>query len=80
MFNVQCSPAVIPFKLVVDTNQSRGGPQAPPSLIEGDKTQDFIKIVRNGSTIFAYNVTLKVEPLTESSGKQIKVPLVSIKR
>jgi hypothetical protein len=72
------SSAVISFNLVVNTNQSRGGPQAPPSLVEGDKTQNFIKIVRNGSTHFAYIVRLKVEPLTESSGMLALIKIIAI--
>ena len=61
--------AVISFELIVDTDESRGGPQSPPSLIEGDRTESFIRIRRNGTTNFAYNVTLKVDALTKLSSK-----------
>ena len=61
---------MISFELMVNTNQSRDSPQsAPLSLVEGDNGQNFISIEKTGSTIFAYNVILKVEALTDLSGK-----------
>lgn len=58
--------AVISFELADNTE---GTPQAPPRLVEGDSIQNFLKIMKSGLTNFAYYVTLKVEALTNLSGK-----------
>ena len=60
---------MVSFELIVNTDLSRGGPQSLPSLVEGDTFQNFISIQKTGHTNFAYNVTLKVEALTELSGR-----------
>lgn len=59
---------VTAFDLIFNTGQGAVGSQASPSVQEGARVENLIRIRKRGYTMFAYNVLLNVQSLTEPEG------------